>query len=57
MSKYSNQLSKNLSVEAVSYSRRKQHGKVRYWTNRKFKDIENIRRIQKMLNNERSQVK
>ena len=54
MSKYSNQLNRNLSVEAVSYSRRKQHGKFRYWTNRKHKDQENIRRIQKMLNNERS---
>ena len=54
MSKYSNQLSRNLSAEAVSYSRRKQHGKFRYWTNRKHKDAENIRRIQKMLNNERS---
>ena len=49
MSKYSNQLSRNLSVEAVMYSRRKQHGKFRYWTNRKYKDQENIRRIQKML--------
>lgn len=49
MSKYSNQLNRNLSVEAVSYSRRKQHGKFRYWTNRKYKDAENIRRIQKML--------
>ena len=49
MSKYSIQLSKNLSSEVVAYSRRKQHGKFRYWTNRKHKDIENIRRIQKML--------
>ena len=54
MSKYSSQLSKNLSSESVAYSRRKQHGKFRYWTNRKHKDAENIRRIQKMLNNERS---
>lgn len=54
MSKYSTQLSKNLSSESVAYSRRKQHGKFRYWTNRKHKDAENIRRIQKMLNNERS---
>ena len=57
MSKYSTQLSKNLSAECVVYSRRKQHGKFRYWTNRKHKDQENIRRIQNMLNNERSQVK
>ena len=49
MSKYSVQLSKNLSSEVVAYSRRKQHGKFRYWTNRKHKDAENIRRIQKML--------
>ena len=49
MSKYSTQLSKNLSSESVAYSRRKQHGKFRYWTNRKHKDAENIRRIQKML--------
>ena len=49
MSKYSIQLSKNLSSESVVYSRRKQHGKFRYWTNRKYKDQENIRRIQKML--------
>ena len=54
MSKYSSQLNKNLSVEAVVYSRRKQHGKFKYWNDRKHKDIENIRRIQKMLNNERS---
>ena len=54
MSKYSTQLSKNLNSESVAYSRRKQHGKFRYWTNRKHKDAENIRRIQKMLNNERS---
>ena len=54
MSKYSNQLNKNLSVEAVMYSRRKQHGKFKYWNDRKHKDQENIRRIQKMLNNERS---
>ena len=54
MSKYSVQLSKNLSSESVAYSRRKQHGKFRYWINRKHKDAENIRRIQKMLNNERS---
>ena len=54
MSKYSTQLSKNLSSESVAYSRRKQHGKFRYWTNRKHKDAEKIRRIQKMLNNERS---
>lgn len=54
MSKYSNQLNRNLSAEAVMYSRRKQHGKFKYWNDRKFKDIENIRRIQKMLNNERS---
>ena len=49
MSKYSNQLSRNLSVEAIMYSRRKQHGKFKYWNDRKYKDIENIRRIQKML--------
>ena len=49
MSKYSTQLSKNLSEEAIIYSRRKQHGKFRYWTNRKHKDAENIRRIQRML--------
>ena len=49
MSKYSNQLNRNLSAEAVMYSRRKQHGKFKYWNDRKFKDIENIRRIQKML--------
>ena len=49
MSKYSNQLNRNLSVEAVMYSRRKQHGKFRYWTNRKHKDAENIRRIQRIL--------
>ena len=49
MSKYSNQLNRNLSAEAVMYSRRKQHGKFKYWNDRKFKDVENIRRIQKML--------
>lgn len=49
MSKYSSQLSKNLSVECVVYSRRKQHGKFKYWTDRKFKDQENIRRIQRIL--------
>ena len=49
MSKYSNQLSRNLSAECVAYSRKKQHGKFRYWTNRKFKDIENVRRIRRML--------
>ena len=49
MSKYSNQLSRNLSSESVVYSRRKQHGKFRYWTNRKHKDAENIRRIQRIL--------
>ena len=49
MSKYSKQLSRNLSVETVMYSRRKQHGKFKYWNDRKHKDIENIRRIQKML--------
>ena len=49
MSKYSAQLAKNLSVEAVVYSRRKQHGKFKYWNDRKFKDIENVRRIQKIL--------
>lgn len=54
MSKYSAQLAKNLSSESVAYSRRKQHGKFRYWTNRKFKDQENIRRIQKILEKERS---
>ena len=54
MSKYSTQLSKNLSEEAIIYSRRKQHGKFKYWNDRKYKDQENIRRIQKMLNNERS---
>ena len=54
MSKYSNQLSRNLSSEVVAYSRRKQHGKFRYWTNRKHKDAENIRRIQRMLTKERS---
>ena len=49
MSKYSTQLSKNLSSESVAYSRRKQHGKFKYWTDRKFKDQENIRRIQRIL--------
>ena len=49
MSKYSNQLSKNLSVEAVMYSRRKQHGKFKYWNDRKHKDAGNVRRIQRML--------
>ena len=57
MSKYYIQLSKNLSAECVAHSRRKQHGKFKYWNDRKHKDQENIRRIQKMLNNERSQVK
>ena len=54
MSKYSNQLNKNLSVEAVMYSRRKQHGKFKYWNDRKHKDAENVRRIQRMLTKERS---
>ena len=54
MSKYSTQLSKYLSDEAIIYSRRKQHGKFKYWNDRKHKDAENVRRIQKMLNNERS---
>ena len=49
MSKYYTQLSKNLSEEAIIYSRRKQHGKFKYWNDRKFKDIENVRRIQKIL--------
>ena len=49
MSKYSIQLSKNLSEEAIIYSRRKQHGKFKYWNDRKHKDQENIRRIQRIL--------
>ena len=49
MSKYSIQLSKNLSAECVAHSRRKQHGKFKYWNDRKHKDQENIRRIQRML--------
>ena len=54
MSKYSIQLSKNLGEEAVMYSRRKQHGKFKYWNDRKHKDAENVRRIQRMLTKERS---
>ena len=49
MSKYSIQLSKNLSAECVAHSRRKQHGKFKYWNDRKHKDIENVRRIQRIL--------
>ena len=49
MSKYSNLLSKNFSQESVIYSRRKQHGRFKYKTDRKCKDKENIRRIQQML--------
>ena len=49
MSKYSNFLSKNLSQESVIYSRRKQHGRFKYKTDRKFKDIENLRRVQRIL--------
>lgn len=54
MSKYSSQLDKNFSNEEVFVRRRKNHGRFRYETNRRFKDIENIRRVQKMLRNERS---
>lgn len=27
----------------------KRHGKFRYWTNRKFKDEENLRRVKRIL--------
>ena len=49
MSKYSILLSKNFSQESVIYSRRKQHGRFKYKTDRKFKDIENVRRIRRIL--------
>ena len=52
MSKYSSQLDKNFSNEEVFVRRRKNHGRFRYETNRRFKDVENIRRIQKMLRKE-----
>ena len=52
MSKYSSQISKNFSDEEVFIRRRKNHGRFRYETNRRFKDVENIRRIQKMLRKE-----
>lgn len=57
MSKYYSQLDKNFSNEEVFVRRRKNHGRFRYETNRRFKDIENIRRVQKMLRNERSSTK
>lgn len=38
-----------MTPEMVAHLRAKRHGKFRYWTNRKFKDIENLRRIQKIL--------
>lgn len=57
MSKYSSQIIRNFSDEEAFIRRRKNHGRFRYETNRRFKDIENIRRVQKMLRNERSSTK
>ena len=39
----------SITPEMVAHLRSKRHGKFRYWTNRRFKDIENLRRIQKIL--------
>ena len=38
-----------LTSEMVAHLRSKRHGKYRYYTNRKFKDTENLRRIQRIL--------
>lgn len=38
-----------IAPEMEAHLRSKRHGKFRYWTNRRFKDIENLRRIQKIL--------
>ena len=38
-----------MTPEMVAHLKAKRHGKFRYWTNRKHKDIENLRRIQKIL--------
>ena len=38
-----------LAPEMVAHLRSKRHGKYRYYTNRKFKDAENLRRIQRIL--------
>ena len=32
-----------------AHQKSKRHGKFRYWTNRRYKDLENLRRIQKIL--------
>ena len=37
----------------IAHLREKQHGKFRYWTNRKYKDIENLRRIKRILEKEK----
>ncbi len=37
----------------VAHLREKRHGKFRYWTNRKYKDIENLRRIKRILEKEK----
>lgn len=38
-----------ITPEMAAHLREKRHGKFRYWTNRKYKDIENLRRIQRIL--------
>lgn len=38
-----------MTPEMAAHLRSKQHGKFRYWNNRKFKDIENLRRIKRIL--------
>ena len=38
-----------ITPEMAAHLRAKRHGKFRYWTNRRFKDIENLRRVQRIL--------
>ena len=51
MSGYNNYglVAMRMTPEMEAHLRSKRHGKFRYWTNRRFKDIENLRRIQKIL--------
>ena len=38
-----------ITPEMATHLRSKRHGKYRYYINRKFKDAENLRRIQRIL--------
>lgn len=42
-----------ITPEMAAHLRSKRHGKYRYYTNRKFKDIENLRRIKRILEKEK----